>query len=109
MESLVQEIAASISRENAASPVASMSGGSESNDQKMRIRVSEPWNGSSPIFPVYEFFPFSPGNFLPILDQSGTSSTIDYLAPDFEEKILGGQTRTRYFLGCWNFQASRFS
>src|SRR2546423_15676942 len=75
MECFVEPVAATVSGEDPAGPIAAVGGRGQTNHEKTSVRVAEPRHWASPIGPVTELPPFGPGNCFSIDHQSRTSTT----------------------------------
>lgn len=80
VQSFVQPVTTSITREDSACPIATVGGRSKSNNQQSCCRVSKIWNGPAPVFPVPIRSSLFGDNPLAVLSQAGTTVARDDLA-----------------------------
>ena len=69
---LVQKIAGTIAGKHSPGAIGSMCRRRETEDQKLRVRVAESWNGLTPIFPLEKCAPLFAGHFLAVPHQART-------------------------------------
>jgi len=107
MERGEEKVARLVPREDPAGPVASMGGGSQTDDQKRGGRVAEPGQRARPVRLVREATRRIPGGLFTPCDEAGTTPARDDLAFEPEEVVqewefpfgaVTGRPVGRYFL-----------
>ncbi len=82
---LIQEVAAAVAREHAASAIGAVGGGSKAEDDELRVGVAEAGYGLAPVVPFAEGAALHLGNFLSIDNQAWTFAAADDLGVEFGE------------------------
>jgi hypothetical protein len=91
-----QEVSRLVARENAAGPVSAVSGGSETDDQETRPRVSKRGQRPAPVFLSAEPAGRTTGGFFAPGDEAGTAAAPDDAALEPRPGV-GGLQRRVYF------------
>ena len=80
IESTVEPVSRPVAGKNPPRPVSSVCGGSEADNQYLRVRRSEAWDRSSPIVPVAESSDFRAGNVFAVYHQAGAAPAVDNIS-----------------------------
>src|SRR2546426_8811765 len=83
----IQEFSAPVSRECAPGSVASVGRRRQADDEDFRVRIPEPWDGPTPVFPIAERGAFRPGDALTVSNEAGTPTALDDLGGDTFQAI----------------------
>src|SRR2546426_6661969 len=75
VQSPIQEFPAPVSRESPPRAVASMGRRRQPDDQDLRIRVPEPWDRPTPVFPIAERGAFRASDALTVSHEARTTAT----------------------------------